>query len=381
MHSTFQISVFINFIFMKYLVNYCKHSFLLFAAVAVMGLSAQCKGGDEIIPDIEPPIIEKVSKIATTEEGFLSYLGSATPGDTIFVSGTINISSGDIITSKAGRPFGHITIKGINEGILKWTNETNRACLNIKHNYYRISNLTIDANSQSKRGLLIEDANYGMVINVVVRNTLNEGYKIRKNSQYWYFDHCSVYSTGLAGKYGEGFYVGDTDANWTTGESPDKSGYITFNSCFAKRTNADGFDFKEGTHHIKVVNCTVDFEERDVDPVYGNHGVYSRADYVQVINCTIKNNTKGNGNCFWAKQKKAKDGQYYGKGYEMILVAGSNMKNYLYWTDQPDTKLYTDYSISQCAGVKDPDSPENAQSTDPSAFVQMTWEGEGGGIY
>jgi hypothetical protein len=364
---------------MKYMSNYCRFSFLVFVLV-VMSLLTQCKGGEDIIPTIEPPIIEKVRKIATTEEVFRSFLGSATPGDTIFVSGTIYVSGGAIKTSKSGVPSAPIFINGLNDGILIFTAPADRACLTVSHNYYRINNLSIDANSQSKRGLLIEEAEHGIVTGVSVLRTLNEAFKIRKNSRFWLFDQCTVLEPGREKKYGEGFYAGDANANWTTGNIADRTGYITFNRCTVY-AYADGFDLKEGTHNIKVVNCFVDWQGGDVDKQFGNHGVSTRCDNVQIINCTVKNNTKGVGKCVWAGSLKAKDGIWYGKNVEIKKLTGYNMAQYGYWSSVSATTLYSDYTIEKCAGIKDPTSEVTALVGNPSDFIQMTWTGIGGEIY
>lgn len=317
---------------------------------------------------------------ATSESQLRSYLSGAQPGDTIQISGDIWIYNGGLITSRAGNSSAFIIIKGINTGRLKLGAYASRAFLNIKHSYYKIYDLTIDANGQSDRGLLIEDADHGKVVNVTVRETRNEAYKIRKNSNYWYFDHCSALETGLADAYGEAFYCGDANANWTTGDLPDETGYITFNYCYAQPF-ADGFDFKEGTHHIKVCNSTVNWNSQPVDPTYGNHGVSSRANHCQVINCDFTNNTQGNGDCIWGGRKLAKDGVYYGKNLQIKALYAYNMKKYVYYTEMSDTLLFTDYQYSQCAGLKDPASPKNAKLKNPSQFQQMTWSGEGGGTY
>ncbi|MBN1479490.1 hypothetical protein JXA70_04385 [candidate division KSB1 bacterium] len=328
----------------------------------------------------DDPIITIAPKIAVNSTQFRNYLSSAEPGGTIIISGKIVVDEGAIVTSKHGKADSCVTIRGINNGTLEFSSNTDRACLTIKHDYYRIENFTIDANAQSKRGLLLENACHGIARNITVKNTLNEGFKIRKNSQYWLFDSCVSEFTGRAGEYGEGFYCGDATSNWTTGNSADQTGYITFYKCLAK-PHADGFDCKEGTHHIKIINCTVDWNSGDVDPKFGNNGIYSRAENIQVINCNIKNNTRGTGNCVWASRKQAKDGNWYGSMIEIKKLNGYNMARYVYRSMTPSMTLYTDYTISQCAGVKDPNSEETAISGNPSDFVEMTWNGEGGDIF
>jgi len=145
-----------------------------------------------------------------------SALASAQPGDIIELSGTYNVSDGTIATSVSGSNNNYITIRGTGSGAtLNYTAGAGNAAFHIKHGYYKMENITINSNSNSNKGLLIE-ASHGYVTNVTVKNTKSEAFKIRKNSQYWLFTNCSAQFAGTSGKFGEGFYVGDADQNWTT---------------------------------------------------------------------------------------------------------------------------------------------------------------------
>lgn len=207
------------------------------------------------------------------------------------------MSDGAINTSNSGSSGSYITIRGTGSGAnLNYTASAGNAAFGIKHNYYKLENLTINSNSNSNKGLLIE-ASHGYVTNVTVENTLGEGFKIRKNSQYWLLQNCISRYTGKGGKYGEGFYVGDADQNWTTAPNADASGYITFLNCTAFDQN-DGFDFKEGTHHIKVIGSTVDFNNTVPESTVGDNGLFIRANNVQVIQSIVKNNGSSSGKAF-----------------------------------------------------------------------------------
>lgn len=322
---------------------------------------------------------------ATSVAQLRSYLSSAAPGDLIqLAEGSYDVSDGGIITSGAGAASGYITVRGLGNGAtLRWTAFANRACINIRHSYYKLENLTIDANGNSDRGILIEDADHGKLVNCVVKNCDNEAYKIRKNSQYWLLDRCVAQDTGVAGEFGEGFYCGDATANWSTTPLPDETGFITFHRCVALRTMADGFDCKEGTHHIKVVNCLADFQGRNIDTVYGNHGVSTRANDMQVINFVARNNTNASatGEGVWSGTKVGVDGVEYGRALEMKAVTVANWRRYLYWTGYTNATLYTDYVATNLAGIKNPGSPQTAGAGNPTNFVELTWAGVGGGIY
>ncbi|WP_202128534.1 hypothetical protein [Paenibacillus dendrobii] len=309
-----------------------------------------------------------------------SYLSSASPGDIIEVSGTYTVSDGTLATSKSGSAGNYITIRGTGSGAtFNFSASAGNAAFHIKNNYYKLENVTINSNSQSNKGLLIE-ASHGYVSNVTVKNTKGEGFKIRKNSQYWLISDSTAQGTGTGGKFGEGFYVGDADQNWTTSPNPDQSGYITFLHCNAIRTVNDGFDFKEGTHHIKVVGGNVDFENTIPESSVGNNGVYTRADHVQIINTTIQNNSSS-GQAFKANKTTASDGVSYGSDLELKGVTASNISGAMIHTNYVSNKLYTDYTMSGVSGGLYASGSKTATSSSPASFAEMTWSGEGGDTY
>lgn len=309
-----------------------------------------------------------------------SYLASAQPGDIIEISGTYNISDGTIATFVSGSNNNYITIRGTGSGAtLNYTASAGNAAFHIKHGYYKLENVTINSNSNSNKGLLIE-ASHGFITNVTVKNTLAEGFKIRKNSQYWLLSNSSAQFTGQSGKFGEGFYVGDADQNWTTAPNADQSGYITFLNCSTVATKNDGFDFKEGTHHIKVIGADIDFQNTVPESTVGNNGMYIRANNVQVINTAVKNNA-GTGQAYRANKITASDGISYGSNLELKAVSGVNLAGALIHTSFTSNTLFTDYTMTGVAGGLYASGSQTATSASPSSFTEMTWTGEGGGTY
>ncbi|MCS7464974.1 discoidin domain-containing protein [Paenibacillus doosanensis] len=309
-----------------------------------------------------------------------SALASAQPGDIIEVSGTYSISDGTISTSVSGSANNYITLRGTGSGAtLNYTASAGNAAFYIKNNYYKMENITINSNSNSNKGLLIE-ASHGYITNVTVKNTKAEGFKIRKNSQYWLLTNCLAQYTGQSGKYGEGYYVGDADQNWTTAPNADQSGYITFLNSNAFQTKNDGFDFKEGTHHIKVIGADIDFNNTVPESTVGNNGLFIRANNVQVINTTIKNNA-GTGQAVRGNKMTASDGNSYGSNLEMKALSGVNLAGALIYTSFTNNKLFTDYSMTSVSGGLYASGSNTATSASPSSFTEMTWSGEGGDVY
>lgn len=309
-----------------------------------------------------------------------SYLANAQPGDIIEISGTYNVSDGTISTSISGTSGNYITLRGTGSGAtLNFTASAGNSCFYLKNNYYKLENITINSNSNSNKGILIE-ASHGYLTNVTVKNTLAEAFKIRKNSQYWLLQNCSAQYPGQSGKYGEGFYLSDADQNWTTAPAADKTGYITFLNCTAIQPKNDGFDFKEGSHHIKVIGCTVDFQNTVPESTLGNTGMYIRANDIQVINTTVKNNA-GTGQAFRGNKTTASDGNTYGSNLELKQVSGVNLAGALIHTSFTSNTLYTDYSMTSVSGGLYNSGSNTATTADPSTFSEMTWSGEGGDIY
>jgi len=93
--------------------------------------------------------------------------------------------------------------------------------------------------------------------------------------------------------------VGQAKSNWKSQSTPDTSGYITFLNCSAHDNANDGFDVKEGSHHVKFIGCSADWTKSignlpTGDPSVGNSGFYIRADYIQVINSLVHDLSGGN---------------------------------------------------------------------------------------
>ncbi|UUZ93339.1 hypothetical protein LJK87_00585 [Paenibacillus sp. P25] len=239
--------------------------------------------------------------------------------------------------------------------------------------------MTIDSNSNSNKGSLIE-ASHGYITNVTVKNTLAEGFKIRKNSRYWLIQDSTSAYTGQSGKYGEGFYVGDADQNWKTAPYADQSGYITFLHCSAVQTKNDGFDFKEGSQYIKVIGSTVDFQNTVPESTLGNNGMFMRANHVQVIQTSVKNNA-GTGQAFRANKMTASDGNSYGGDLQLKGVTATSMSGSMIYTSYTSNVLYSDYTMTGVAGGLYASGSRTVASGDPSAFSEMTWNGEGGDVY
>lgn len=316
---------------------------------------------------------------ATTAAQFNDALSDVQPGDTIVISGTI-ANYTKFSTTRNGTSTGHITITGTGGAVLK---NASSYGLEILHNYYRLSNFRIE---DAAKGLVIDSANHGVVDNVHVMDIDQEGFKIRNQSQYWLFTSCSVRRTGRSGDYGEGFYVGNVPGNWVVPGVPDQSGYVTFFNCYATDTVNDAWDVKEGSHHVKIVNCTADFsgtKEPAHDAPRGSGGFFLRSDYIQVIKCRTDSLDNGD----WAYRIANQDvvtgtgTVTYGSTQNEIKqssVVGGNVA-LIFGEGNAGARVYTD-CVPGPGGLKHANSSTISQPA-PTGFTEMTWSTEGGAAY
>ena len=311
----------------------------------------------------------------TTAAQFTSALSAVQPGDTIALSGTIT-SSAKFTTTRDGTAAAPITITGGGTAIISSTASYG---VEILHDYYRLSGFQIQGSPG--KGVVIDNANHGVVDNVHCMDIDQEAFKIRNQSQYWLFTFCSARRTGTSGDFGEGFYVGQASSNWIGGV-PDASGYVTFFNCYTTDTVNDGWDIKEGAHHVKMVNCTADFSgtvEPATNAAHGSAGFYLRADYLQVIKSSVRNLN----NSDWAyriSNQTVNSIDYGSTGNEIKQsnVISGNVA-LIYAESGTNARVYTD-CVAGPGGLIHSSSSSVSQPS-PGTFAEITWTGEGGGIY
>lgn len=330
-----------------------------------------------------------VAPTAHAADSLDTALNNAAPGDVILVSG---IHTGRFKTWVAGTQSAPITVRGDGTAVLQ--GDTTGYGVTVRHDYYRFENLTL---RDYKKGFMVAGASHGIARRIHVDGTQEEAFKIHHPtsdavsntpSQYWLFIDCSARNTGQGAKgpgtaYGEGFYTGDADNNWYQNQ-PDNSGYVTFYNCYVTNTRNDGWDAKEGAHHIKVVNCTQDYSgpiEPAANDGLGFSGCYCRADHVQFANvrCLALGN---DGPAFKLYQQTASDGVTYGHDMALKNVAAEDLTGALVHIQRSaiGVTLYDDYALSP-AGAALYTTNVHATTAAAATFSEMTWTGEGGGRY
>ncbi|HTQ40422.1 MAG TPA: dockerin type I domain-containing protein [Pirellulales bacterium] len=264
---------------------------------------------------------------------------NAKPGDTIvLLGGTYNTG---ITTHTDGTAALPITVIGTNGAKLNSSVTTTGSGISCSNDYWVFQNIAINGFQKSVR---IDNGSHGILNGLVCTNSGNESIKLKNSSQYWLVENCSVSNAGM-----EGFYCGDADQNWEGGV-PDQTGYVTFYHDTAFQTYNDGFDSKEATHDIRIIDCSVDWNNTvPGGNDEGDSGVYDRANGIQIVNLNAKNNgSVGNG--VRANRLTAMNGVAYGSGAQIYGLVLNNMQGTLLSTNQSDTALYTNYSMTNVAG-------------------------------
>jgi hypothetical protein len=292
-------------------------------------------------------------------------VAAATAGDIIYFTG---VHTNRPVTAVHGTAAAPIIVRGINATI-DGTNYSTGYGFEIKHNYYWLDDFAV---KNCKKGIYAETASYGRITNVDASLIGQEAFKFRRASQYWDVVRCSVDQAGMiAQDYGEGFYVGDASENWATPTTPDNSGYITFDQCFTYRLSNDGFDIKEGAHHVKIKNSVVDYINGGpaFDHPRGDAGFFLRGDNIQVINCTVKNHVN-NGPGYEVGDRLAANNIRYGKNIEFKGVTGLNITGVYtkFSGGSSNIKIYDDYVRTNTGNLTG-----NYTLAPASTFTEMTW--------
>lgn len=299
-----------------------------------------------------------------------SALAGAHPGDTLVLNGTYNLGTSGLVTSVDGAAGAPITLMA-GSGGATLAGGSGGSGIGINNDYYYVQGLKITGFQKSVR---IDNASHGVLVGLTCSGSTGEAIKLRDTSQYWLVAQCTASNTGA-----EGFYAGDADQNWVGGVA-DKTGYITFYQDTAIATTNDGFDCKEGTHDIKIIDCAADWQNTVPGAnSLGNSGIYDRATRLQVIGFDARNNGS-TGDVIRANRTTALDGVTYGSGTEIFDVSGENMRGYFLYSNHLDTVLYPNYSTSDIdGGLLEPGS--RTPKTGGAWISEMTWAGEGGGRF
>lgn len=309
-------------------------------------------------------------------------VNSAASGDILYFTGT---HSGQVTTRVAGTADRPNIVRGFGNATIQGATITSGYGLYVQHDYWRFDDFAV---TQARATVYAINADHGVLSRIDTFNSGRAGFKFRRYSNYWDVVSCSAAQTGMeTGEYGEGFYAGDDSDNWeldgTGAKIPDTTGYIVFRDCYTTDTHSDGYDLKEGTHHIKLINCVADFSG-PIEPAHDNatsgSGFSLRGgDHIQLIGCSVHD--LGNSEAAYKQYGTVIDGVTYGSNIEYKAVSATNI------TDQAGTTgaamfqlsnisasaltIYTDYTQTNTTAFILGNG--TCTSGDPANFVELTW--------
>lgn len=109
----------------------------------------------------------------------------------------------------------------------------------------------------AQKGIMLDNANYGIIRNCKVYNIGMEGIHLRDGSSYNLVDGCSLTDIGVdRPDMGEGIYVGSANGSWN--EYAANCDYNIIENCtLGPNIGAEHFDIKEGTTGTIIRNNTM----------------------------------------------------------------------------------------------------------------------------
>ena len=302
---------------------------------------------------------------AGSNSALTSAVKNAVPGETIVLEGGTYTTG--ISTSVSGTAAAPITIEGENGATLSNATGTGEG-VEVNNNYYIFQNFTISGFQESFR---TDAASFGVANNITATGSKIESFKFKNTSQHWLVENCSVSNSGM-----EGYYVGDANQNWTGGV-PDQSGYITFYHDTNNVNVNDGFDCKEGTSNVRIIDCESNWNNTTPGANdEGDSGAYVRNDNETVVDYTILNN-QSQGNAVRAETSTV-NGITYGSNCTIFGVVANNIQGSYLESTQAGTTLYTNYSLTNVAGGLLESGSRTPAEPSPSAFALPTWAGTDG---
>lgn len=302
-------------------------------------------------------------------------INDAIAGDTITVSGLHTL---DVIVSVSGTSTDPITIRGNGTAEIRSPggNTGNGYAMQITGDYIHVDNIVMGT---AAKACVVESANHIAITDCTFEDTRTEAFKVRGDSSYVWVRNCISQDAGLGASFGEGFYVGESSGNWPTPNLvPDVCHHVQFDGCIVRRCYGDGFDFKEGSHHVKAMNSSVDFSLGNAPPLAaagGDDGTFSRADFVQMIGVDILSPVADGFRMF----DVTVDSIIYGRNQEVKGGSAHNAGGAGVASQSEGMKVYSDFVAT---GTVDGrilvvgGGWSGTSDLDPGTFVEMDWSAE-----
>jgi hypothetical protein len=175
-----------------------------------------------------------------TASELINALKSARAGDDIILAdGNYN---GKFEATQSGTSSSPITVRGSRNAVI--SNSGNYGFY-LTGDYWVLQGFTV---ANSKKGIMLDSANFNLLDNLLVQNIEEEAVHFRKSSSDNTIRHSTIRNTGRkAAGYGEGVYIGSAVSNWDN-DKPDYSNRNkVLNNYFGPGITAEAIDVKEGT--------------------------------------------------------------------------------------------------------------------------------------
>lgn len=104
--------------------------------------------------------------------------------------------------------------------------------------------------ANSKKGIMLDYANFNVLDNLSVHHIIEEGVHFRKNSTNNIIQNSEISYTGIveaSAGYGEGVYIGTAKSNWVNNQVDRSNRNKVINNRFGPYVAAEAVDIKEGT--------------------------------------------------------------------------------------------------------------------------------------
>jgi hypothetical protein len=183
-----------------------------------------------------------------------SALSDSQAGDTIILaSGTY---TGNFVAPNNGASANPVVIQSASttsKAILNGGGTSSGYALYITGDYVHVKDLKI---TNAKKGIMLDNANNGLIDGTEVYNIGEEGVHYRDGSSNNTIQNSNVHNTGtVTPYYGEGVYVGSDVGKWGTFNAATNNNKIS-NVTIGPNVRAESVDIKEGTSGTIVENSS-----------------------------------------------------------------------------------------------------------------------------
>lgn len=205
--------------------------------------------------------------LPTNGEQIQTLFNAAQPGDSFIMPNSTVVFSHEPTLKVSGTSTNPISLRGTAQSVFE--SGSNDYGLHIMDASY--NQVLGGAFQINKKGIVLDNSKHCVLRYVRVAHTGQEAIHFRASSSDGIAEYCTIEGTGEENaNFGEGFYVGTHDGNWTSEyadrSSPtqvvmgvlgnesgiDQSHRVTIRSCQIINTTGEGLDYKQGVYDVVV---------------------------------------------------------------------------------------------------------------------------------